>query len=175
MVDKFRDARAAVYFMYQAETRLVLSTSSFFRSPGGGGGLTTQDIVAQASMIRSLMVRELSHVQMNVLDATYTYGTDQSLLERKYGAMNVLAAALIYEMPRLPVFWVADTIRAWAGIKRHHDDVWWASHLEVSDRTIRRWRNGRDKVRGVMPLLDDWYNQAVGNLDQVFYEKGLLE
>lgn len=174
----FADVRAAVAYCYRMETELLMGSPQY----GDAGSKATnpdryqlRDGVAQGAMIRALIVRTLSKDELYTLDALRTHPVDASLSDRKNIAAHELCVRLMEsrKMLRSRGFWVIDTLREWTGVRRHHTDVWWAEHYEVSDRTLRRWRNGDQKNGGMMHELDDMYNHAMVQLDGAFYESGL--
>lgn len=175
--DTFSSERAAVRTCFASEAYQICETSRFFRDLRGGTVplpedcvLTPWDRAARGAMILSFLMRTLSAFDFAFLSARYTVAVTQSLERRKRLHVAQVFERVRLELPRPPLYFAADVVRGWAGMRRHHrSNKWWAQHFGTSEETVRTWMYGVPKrnQRGILTLLD--------TMEQEIYDLRLRE
>jgi len=184
---RFRSPEHAVRFAFAVEGRPVVDISPFFRDLRGGtvklaeevtGESTGWDRAAQGAMVIALMMRHLSHEQKAVLISRYAKPITAKAESDKNRYLVYVLNRVRDELPKRPLHYLIDVVRGWAGYRRHHNEVWWAKHLDVDECTLRRWKHGyRYKGQqhpGIMDVLFRLEQECYQVLQEPMAEAGLV-
>lgn len=170
----FRSVESAIRFAYGMEGQAIVKVSNHLTSLRGStvrGKRRSDgpwDDHAQAALILHMIERILQPHQMICVRGYYTQPKDDMLEMRKQVDYRLLAELFRGETRTdIDQRFVADVVRGWVGDRRHHQDKWWAAHLNVHPKTIQFCINGRrDRgVIGIIPFLD---GIRIGAIDAMY-------
>lgn len=176
----FKSPEQAIKYAYRIESRSIVKVISYFS--GLCGSTLKQkrsdgpwDDHAQASMILSLMDRTISGDELIAIRARYTIPSTGTLEYRK-ATDCVLLTEHILALRSMPIYFVLDTVRGWAGYRRTKADRYWSEELKISDRVIRGWRGGRaDRGwKGIIRILDEFEAGAISAMHGPMESAGLI-
>ena len=176
----YEDTTHALKSIYGAQADEIIQFNAFFMELRGGTVALTAPMskwerIGQAAMGMSLIKSILHMNERNVLDAVYTVANGHALVSHKELTCRLVAFQVAEKLREYPRWYMADITRGWAGLRRNHDDKWWADHLGKSTKTLQRFRNGNQNKDGVLTVLDRWHDSAVSKLVLPMYECGLIK
>lgn len=169
----YASVEQALAFAYGMEARVVCKLSWGLGRGGTGGDPYARH--AEAAMVIALTRRTLKGVVRAAVEAAHTVPAERWLRARKQAACACLARHT--RGPMWPNrFYVLDVAREWAGLRRDHDDAWWAEHLGLSERRLRQLKHGRrDRgTFGLMGQLDRHYESGVAALREPMIARGYI-
>lgn len=175
----YKSPESAIRNAYRIEATDIVKISSYFSRLRGStvklsaNEMTVWDKHAQAAYILALLDRHLSEKDVLVLRARYTIASSNYLATRKLMDCRVLVN-IIKAQSLSPFWYVEDVVNQWAGLRRKHTDVWWATHYEKKVREIRAWRVGTVETPGITRMLNGLLGNAESNAADPMIDAGVI-
>jgi hypothetical protein len=171
----YRSVEEALAFAYGMEARVVCKLACWPDRSGSTGGADPFAPHAEAAMITALVRRVLRGVLLAAVWSQHTVASERYLLARKIVSCSVLALSLD-ATKRLGHQYVREVAREWAGMRRDHDDAWWARELGMSERRLRQIKRGRSErgQPGLMTELDRIYDTALSQLTEAMVDRKIV-
>jgi hypothetical protein len=132
---------------------------------------------AQSAMLLAHLESALTTEEWLVVRARHTIAKRGMLAMRKDADTKMVFQWFIARMDRhwFNLEYARDVVRRWAGYNREHDDKWWATELETTSRTLRRWRNGWYGREGFMHPIETAYGYAISKVVDPWFEAGVTQ
>lgn len=176
----YDDVEQALRTAYRIEGNEIYKGPSFFndltgstvRSRGDG----PWDRLADAVNLISITRKYLNLRQNMTIRAYYTLPTP-IVVQRKKHLVSALGSYLWKQRDNKGNrHLITDFVREWSGLKRHHNDTWWAKHMECQPSTIHYLRKGRPdrNQRGIIQILDDWLEEGHRVCEIALSEHGII-
>lgn len=181
----FRDPESAVRYAFERASFAIVTTSSVLKDlrggtvplPGEDRNLSPWDKAAKGALVFCFMERNLDTASLILLSARHTVPITGEDARRKRQHIARVLDVIRREMPEVPLSFMADVVRAWAGLKSEHDIEWWVEHLKVTERTLRYWKHGRrdrGRRRGIRSILAMMEAEAYDRLREPMMTAGLI-
>lgn len=178
----YEDVFHALKVAYRLESRALVKINPYLKDLRGGtvrlgsSDETPWDRFIGAALVRAAIAHKIEPMPRTALEAHYTTPRTPELEARKLHDCMKLAVP-ISNAQKIPLPYVYDVTKEWAGYSRLHCDGWWRHHLNVSQRTLYAWRQGRDNrnLIGVLPDLYAILDDAVDRLETVLHRQGALK
>lgn len=183
----FRLPEHAVRAAFAIDERPICDGTRIFSDMMGAGSvrllgeepLTAWEHISQAGMVMALLQRHLSHDQQAVLVARHLRPVTTHSERLKRVCLEITLNRARPELPKIPLNFMVDAARGWAGLQREHKDMWWMDKLDVDIRTMRHWRRGRryngHRLWGILSLLDSLEQDCYDSLFEPMILAGLVE
>jgi hypothetical protein len=176
----YQTAEEAIHKAYAIEGREIYKGPSFFSGLTGstvqGVGESPWDRLADAVNIIYLCNSAMNIRQSLALRTYHTLPTPLTMGRKQLLIRTTGLYLWSYQQHRGNRHFVTDIVREWSGLKRHHNDLWWADHMGVSPSTINYIKAGRKdrKNNGLIEILDSWLSEAYRTCDIPLSEAGII-
>ena len=176
----YQNVEEAIRKSFAIEGREIYKGPSLFKDMTGStvraAGESPWDRLADAMHVIHLCDNVMNMRQSLALRTFHTLPTPL-VIHRKQHLVKVTGLYLWSSQGhRGNRHFVSDIVREWSGLKRHHNDQWWADHMGVSPSTIHYIKTGRKdrKNNGLIDILDNWLSDAYRACEIPLAEAGII-